>query len=137
MKTSRSGELTVVMNPIEKKHREQKIVMRDEMSVASDVVTGELTGKCVSKTSHGYDNQEAFHAPLHPLDTEKQTFGCRHTRPDCCLKNSLPNICAFVRKDNVCLSPPQSWKKQFAKLRANAKSSTDIAVAPIKPVSVK
>jgi hypothetical protein len=137
MKTIRSGELAAVMNPIEMKHPKHKIVIRDEMDFASDVVTEKLSRQRVSKTSYGYNNQKAFHAPLHPLDTEKQTCGCRHTKPDCCLKNCLPNVCAFVRKDNVCLSPPQSWKKQFAKLKANAKSSTDVAVAPIKPVIVK
>jgi hypothetical protein len=55
----------------------------------------------------------AFHAPLHPLDSETQTYGCRHTAPDFCGKNSVPGVCAFVRKDNICLSPPNTWKKQF------------------------
>jgi hypothetical protein len=58
----------------------------------------------------------AFHAPLHPLDSEKQTYGCRHTTPNFCGKNSVPGICAFVRKDNICLLPPTSWKKQFQTL---------------------
>jgi hypothetical protein len=59
---------------------------------------------------------KAPHAPLHLLDSEKQTYGCRHTNPNVCGKNSVPSICAFVRKDNICLSPPTSWKKQYQKL---------------------
>jgi hypothetical protein len=58
----------------------------------------------------------AFHAPLHPLDSEKQTQGCRHTDSNFCGKNSIPGVCAFVRKDNICLSPPKTWKTQFQKL---------------------
>ena len=58
----------------------------------------------------------AFHAPLNPLDSEMQTHGCRHTDPGVCAKHSLPGVCAFVRKDDICLSPPQSWKKQYEKL---------------------
>ena len=58
----------------------------------------------------------AFHAPLHPLDSETQTHACRATDPSSCAKNSVPGLCAFVRKDNICLSPPLSWKKQYGKL---------------------
>jgi hypothetical protein len=58
----------------------------------------------------------AFHAPLNLLDSETQTHGCRHTNPNFCAKNSLPGVCAFVRKDNICLSPPKTWKKRFQKL---------------------
>jgi len=58
----------------------------------------------------------AFHAPLHPLDSETQTHGCRHANPNFCAKNSVPGLCAFVRKDNICLSPPKTWKTQFPKL---------------------
>jgi hypothetical protein len=61
--------------------------------------------------------QEAFHAPLHPSDTEKQTYGCRHTNPDICAKNLLPKVCAFARSDNICLTPPTSWPKQFRALK--------------------
>jgi hypothetical protein len=63
-------------------------------------------------------NVEAFHAPLHPLDTETQTFGCRQANPSACRNNLVAKVCAFVRSDNICLSPPRSWKKQFAKLKA-------------------
>ena len=58
----------------------------------------------------------AFHAPLHPLDSEYQTHGCRQANPSVCAKHSVPGVCAFVRKDNICLSPPRSWKKQYQKL---------------------
>jgi len=69
------------------------------------------------------DNKKAFHAPLHPLDTEKQTEGCRHTNPNFCAKNLLPRVCAFARADKMCLAPPMSWPKQFQKLKhAEAKS---------------
>jgi len=61
---------------------------------------------------------EAFHKPLHKLDTETETHGCRHTNPDICAKNRMPNKCAFVRADGMCLAPPASWKKQYAKLKA-------------------
>ena len=63
------------------------------------------------------DNQKASHAPLHPLDTEKQTWGCRHTHPDVCAKNLIPKVCAFARADKLCLAPPVSWRKQFQKLK--------------------
>ena len=68
-------------------------------------------------------NEKAFHAPLHPLDTEKQTFGCRHTNPDICAKHHMPNVCAFARADKLCLAPPTSWPRQFQKLKA-AKAKT-------------
>jgi hypothetical protein len=62
------------------------------------------------------DQKQAFHAPLHPLDSETQTHGCRHTAPNVCGKNSVSGVCAFVRKDYICLSPPKTWKQQFQKL---------------------
>ena len=55
--------------------------------------------------------------PLHSKDTETMTFGCRQTRPVNCAKNSLPDICAFVRKDQMCLSPPKSWRRKFKELK--------------------
>ena len=63
------------------------------------------------------DNRKAFHAPLHLLDTEKQTYGCRRPNPDFCAKNRMANVCAFVRKDNICLAPRTSCPKQFDKLK--------------------
>ena len=65
-------------------------------------------------------NAKPFHAPLYPLDTETQTFGCRQTNPSVCRNDRMPKVCAFVRRDNICLSPPRSWKKQFAKLKAKS-----------------
>jgi hypothetical protein len=62
-------------------------------------------------------NSNAFHAPLQQNDTAEQTVGCRHTQPAICAKNSIPKVCAFVRPDGMCLAPPQSWKKQFLKLK--------------------
>jgi len=59
-----------------------------------------------------------FYAPLQPKDSAAQTAGCRHTHPDICAKNSMPNVCAFVRTDGMCFAPPASWKKQFVKLKA-------------------
>jgi len=48
------------------------------------------------------NNKSAFHAPLHPLDSEVQTYGCRYTTPEFCGKNRLPQVCTLVRKDNIC-----------------------------------
>ncbi len=66
---------------------------------------------------HNMNNKAAFHALLHPLDTEKQTLGCRHTNPDICAKHHMPKVCAFARPDKMCLAPPVSWPKQFQKLK--------------------
>jgi hypothetical protein len=60
----------------------------------------------------------AFHASLHPLDTETQTFGCRHNNPHFCAKNQLPKVCALNRPDKICFAPPYFWPKQFKKLQA-------------------
>jgi hypothetical protein len=56
--------------------------------------------------------------PLTDQDTECQTVGCRHSTPDFCRNNATPGKCAFVRDDNICLMPPQTWKKIFARLMA-------------------
>ena len=64
-----------------------------------------------------YNNAAAFHAPVHLLDSEKQTFGCRHANPEFCAKHSLPKLCALVRADKICCAPPQNWPKQFKKLQ--------------------
>ena len=58
-----------------------------------------------------------FNAPLHPQDTELQTFGCRQNNSDICGKNGLSGICAFVREDGICRRPSRAWKKQFQKLK--------------------
>lgn len=58
-----------------------------------------------------------FNAPLHELDTETQTYGCRQKNPDICSNNMLDNICAFARADHICKKPSRSWKKQYNKLK--------------------
>jgi hypothetical protein len=70
------------------------------------------------------NNPSAFHAPLHPLDSETQTFGCRHAHPEFCAKNRLPKICALKRADKICLAPPFLWPKQFRKLKAGPPAMT-------------
>jgi hypothetical protein len=62
-------------------------------------------------------NGEAVHKQLQPGDTQTLTVGCRHNNPDHCMKNGLPKVCAFVRADGICQSPPKSWQKQYQKLR--------------------
>lgn len=62
-------------------------------------------------------NAKAFAAPLHPLDTAKQTFGCRHPNPDTCANKDNPKVCSNVRADNICWAPPTTWSKQFKKLK--------------------
>ncbi len=57
--------------------------------------------------------------PLHSIDAEDMTFGCRQINPVNCSKNSLQNICAFVREDNICHAPPNSWRKRFKELKNN------------------
>lgn len=54
--------------------------------------------------------------PLKDGESLERTIGCRHSNPDICSKNSLPDVCAFVRDDGVCLAPPRSWKKLFEEL---------------------
>jgi len=57
-----------------------------------------------------------FWRPPHASDTPTQTVGCRHTNPDFCRSNRLRTVCAFVRRDGMCLQPPRSWAKQFDRL---------------------
>ncbi len=57
-----------------------------------------------------------FNAPLNPLDTETQTFGCRQKNPDICGNNGMPGICAFVNDDGVCKKPSRAWKKKYQEL---------------------
>jgi len=61
--------------------------------------------------------KSAYHEPLREGDSAEQTVGCRHTSPDICKKHSMPGVCAFVRDDGVCLSPPLSWPEQFKRLK--------------------
>jgi hypothetical protein len=60
---------------------------------------------------------------LSELDSVEKTVGCRHSNPDICKNNSTPNKCAFVRADNICLLPPQSWRRLFCELEKGARSS--------------
>ena len=62
-----------------------------------------------------------FIAPLNPLDTERQTYGCRQNNPDICGNNNLTDICAFCRPDHICKKPSRAWKKQFNKLAGTDK----------------
>lgn len=59
---------------------------------------------------------QRFHDPLGVDDTPERTVGCRHTNPDICKKNGMPDVCALVRADGMCLAPPASWAKQYEKL---------------------
>ena len=63
-------------------------------------------------------------APLHQLDTETQTFGCRHTNPIICANNNMPKKCAFTRKDGICMIPPRSWKVIYKKLLSKVDSDS-------------
>lgn len=58
-----------------------------------------------------------FDEGLSPQDSETQTYGCRHTKCDICGTNSMNDICAFVREDNVCRKPSRAWKKKFLHLK--------------------
>ena len=58
---------------------------------------------------------------VNKLDKETETFGCRHTNPDICSSNSIPEVCAFTSKDCICKKPPRSWKKLYAKLNYEQK----------------
>ena len=55
--------------------------------------------------------------PLHELDSEQQTYGCRQNNPEICRFNSVPNICAFVTQDNVCHHPSRAWAKIYLELK--------------------
>lgn len=53
--------------------------------------------------------------PLNKLDSEKQTYGCRHKDPEFC-KFIDTDECAFKRIDETCKKPSSSWKKLFKSL---------------------
>lgn len=61
-----------------------------------------------------------FDAPLHELDSEKQTYGCRQNNPDICGNNGIAGVCAFCSDDNICRKPSRAWKKQFMKLKGGS-----------------
>jgi hypothetical protein len=54
---------------------------------------------------------------LSAQDNLLQTLGCRHSSPDICRNHSTPGKCAFVRKDQLCLLPPRSWKGIYQRLK--------------------
>lgn len=54
--------------------------------------------------------------PLGPKDSLQKTLGCRHSNPNICKNNATPGKCAFVRDDDVCLTPPKSWKRIYEEL---------------------
>ncbi len=66
-----------------------------------------------------YKQRGIFHVALKPGDTATQTEGCRHTNPIICGNNMMPEVCAFVRVDGMCLKPPKSWAKQYERLKTN------------------
>ncbi|PCI26482.1 MAG: hypothetical protein COB67_10055 [SAR324 cluster bacterium] len=65
-----------------------------------------------------------FKRPLQAGDSESATIGCRHSNPDMCAKHSMEGVCAFVSEENICQTPPGSWKKLYAKL-VDSKESRD------------
>ena len=69
------------------------------------------------------DNKNLYNSKkeLNNKDTEMQTYGCRHTNPDICSNNSIPNICAFTSEDCICKRPPRSWKKIYEELKKKEK----------------
>lgn len=62
------------------------------------------------------ENKVPFNAPLHQLDSETQTYGCR-ADPRICRNCYLPKVCAFVCEDGVCKQPSKKWAKQYQKLK--------------------
>lgn len=54
---------------------------------------------------------------LHPLDSECQTYGCRHSNPDICGACFITGICAFSSEDKVCRKPSAKWKKIYRTLK--------------------
>lgn len=65
----------------------------------------------------------AFDAPLNKSDTEQNTYGCRANNPAICKYNSLPDVCAFVREDQICYHPSRAWKKQYLMLNEKLEDS--------------
>ena len=55
---------------------------------------------------------------LNKEDTIEKTYGCRHSNPDICSNNGIPNMCAFCSDDKICKKPPKSWKRLYEELKA-------------------
>lgn len=53
---------------------------------------------------------------LKELDSENQTYGCRHSNPDICGSCYITGICAFTSDDHVCKKPSAKWKKKYKSL---------------------
>lgn len=66
------------------------------------------------------DMKIPFEAPLHKLDSETQTFGCRQKNPDICGNNSLPSAYAFATEDCICRKPSRAWERQYKNLKVQA-----------------
>ena len=62
-----------------------------------------------------------FSAPLNDGDTETQTYGCRANNPDICGNAYMDGVCAFVSSDCICKKPSFAWKRQYMKLKGDAK----------------
>lgn len=71
-----------------------------------------------SRESKSIKLHVSFDHELFDVDSENQTWGCRHTNPDICGSNSLIGTCAFVNDDHICRKPSKAWKKQYVKLLA-------------------
>ncbi|MEQ1665685.1 MAG: hypothetical protein ABL927_09950 [Bdellovibrionales bacterium] len=69
--------------------------------------------------------KQGFHNPLNEGDTQEKTVGCRHNNPNICSKYWRSDVCAFGRKDGICVAPPASWKKQYLKLADQKRISND------------
>jgi hypothetical protein len=54
--------------------------------------------------------------PVQPGETESKTIGCRHGNRLNWGRNGIPNVCALVRGDGICLAPPSSWTSYYRKL---------------------
>ena len=59
-------------------------------------------------------------APLNSQDSPNQTSGCRCRTYQNCARNSMENVCAFVKADTICLKPPRRWAKQYEELLKTA-----------------
>lgn len=55
---------------------------------------------------------------LNKEDTMDKTYGCRHSNPEICSNNGIPDKCAFCSSDHICKRPPRSWKKLYEKLKS-------------------
>ena len=54
---------------------------------------------------------------LNKENTIDKTYGCRHSNPEICSNNGIPDMCAFCSKDNICKKPPRLWKRMYEELK--------------------